>query len=40
MIDATVNGALQIFRLTESRAFFTIGSTLAIIPVKTNGYNG
>jgi two-component system, NtrC family, sensor kinase len=40
MIDATVNGALQIFKLTESRAFFTIGSTLAIIPVKTNGYNG
>jgi hypothetical protein len=34
-----VNVVLQIFNLSEYGAFFTIGSTLTIIPVETIGYN-
>lgn len=39
LIDATVIGTLQTLMLVESGAFFTIGSTLTMIPVKTNSYN-
>lgn len=38
-IDATVLATWQILIPTESEAFFTIGSTLTIIPLETDGYN-